>query len=521
MNIVKKRRSIVVLLLLLSSFYVLAQTALNDGDTITLALSDEYPVAVYTLQGEAGDDISIQALSLSDDMELVIALQRGIQTYQVSVDTPLASGSNFAKLDYLLPEDGQYLVLVSSRSVIQTGNVVLHVSGADLTATDDLSSIPDNIQLTTDETNYYRINNATDISQMLTLQSNTANIIYTTLYATDGTLVNVSIGSTILLHIPASADYVIALRGMSGSVTSRFNESSIQSIEQAIPNVTATTIPATATVANPTVTEAPIYNTPVVADGDTCSVFSGGFPNIRTGPDTDFAVITQVQPDQLYTVVGVYTNWYQIFVPAFGSGWVRDDVAALSGDCAGIPALSPDNTPVLPSSTPTITNTPTATATPTNTSTPTATATPTITPSATASDTPIPTATEVIQIAPEDSDFNSPLTVTLGGTTSVSDFVSFPNGDREDKVQWAVNGINENSSLAGGRAQLTITVNCFGDINATIEFIVDEQMFVCGETIVNREITFETRTGEILITAISGDNAYVQWVLQANTQSLN
>ncbi len=517
----KKRRSIIVLFFLLSSFYVLAQTALNDGDTITLTLSDEHPVAVYTFKGNAGDDISIQALSLSDDMELVIALQRGIETYQVSVDTPLASGSNFAKLDQRLSEDGQYLILVSSRSAIQTGNVVLNVSGADLTATNDLSLIPDNIQLTTDEISYYRINNTTDISQMLTLQSDTGNIIYTTLYATDGTLVNVSIGSTILLHIPASADYVIALRGISGNITATLNESSIQSIEQVIPNVTATSIPATATVANPTPTATTVYNTPVVAADDTCSVFSGGFPNIRTGPDTDFAVITQVQPDQLYTVVGVYTNWYQIFVPAFGSGWVRDDVAALSGDCAGIPALSPDNTPVLPSATPTITNTPTPTSTSTNTPTATVTNTPTATATATASDTPVPTATEVIRIAPVDADFNSPLTVTLGGTTSVSDFVSFPNGDREDKVQWAVNGINENSSLAGGRAQLTITVNCFGDINATVEFIIDEQIFVCGETIVNREITFETRTGEILITAIGGDNAYVQWVLQASAQSSN
>lgn len=481
-------------------------------------MSEDQPVGLFSFEGNAGDTVSIQALSLSDDIDLVIALQRGIETLDMSSPDVLASTVNRARLDYSLPATGQYIILISSPSE-ETGKIVLNVSGATLSESSDISPLPATLNLVADEITYHRIDNNNPTGQVLAIQGNEINqTIYASAYDEDGMLANVSIGATVMIPIPPNSSYILSLQGASGLVTTNiFDPTLVTTSTRTIETPDITPTPTTRSVLNITRPT----RTVVIVNTTLCEAYSEGFPNIRTRPSTNSSVITQVQPAIGYTIVGFFEEWYQIFVPTFGSGWVRSDVVRLGGYCGGLQSLSADNTPVLPSATPTPTYTPTATATPTNTYTPTATFTPSPTATATASDTPIPTATEIIEIAANDANFNTPLTITLGGTTSVSDFVSFPNGDTEDKVQWDINGMNENPALDGGRAQLTITINCFGDSEGNVEFVVDEDVFVCGDTLVDREVTFETKTGEVTITAKDGEDIYVQWVLQANATALD
>lgn len=164
-----------------------------------------------------------------------------------------------------------------------------------------------------------------------------------------------------------------------------------------------------------------------------------------------------------------------------------------------------------PTATATMTNTPTHTPM-VNTATFTPSYTPTFTPSYTATFTPTFTPTSPVPIAPPDAEFNAPLNVPYnGGSVSTTDFVSYPQGDTEDKVRYSVTNMPQ-----VGTARLTITASCFGTGTAFIQFTTGGQTFSCGQTIVNRLVTRDSNTGTITITAVgapSGGATYVQWVL--------
>src|SRR5690606_4977126 len=130
---------------------------------------------------------------------------------------------------------------------------------------------------------------------------------------------------------------------------------------------------------------------------------------------------------------------------------------------------------------------------------PTATLTPTHTPAVEA------------QVAPPDG--NYALLIPLDSTSSITDFVSYPGGDTEDRVSWDVSGMNPNAALSGGRARLTISVSCFGTGTPNITFFTGGQTYSCGQTIVDREITYDSRTGSVIVSAVGGTGTYVQWVL--------
>lgn len=101
------------------------------------------------------------------------------------------------------------------------------------------------------------------------------------------------------------------------------------------------------------------------------------------------------------------------------------------------------------------------------------------------------------------------------------DFVSYPGGDREDRVRWDIVGMNSNASLSGGRARLVIAVSCFGSGTQNIQVFTGGQTYFCGQTIVDREVTFDSKTGQAIITAVGGSGTYVQWVLTGTATRVN
>jgi len=141
--------------------------------------------------------------------------------------------------------------------------------------------------------------------------------------------------------------------------------------------------------------------------------------------------------------------------------------------------------------------------------------TPTYTPSYT------PTTPPAAQVAPEDANFNNPLNIQLDSTSSVLDFISYPGGDNEDKVRYDIIGMNNNPSLSGGRARLVISASCFGSGTNFVQFFTGGQTYSCGSVLVDQEVTANSKTGTITITAVGGEGTYVQWVLTGTATRVN
>lgn len=311
-----------------------------------------------------------------------------------------------------------------------------------------------------------------------------------------------------------------------------------------------------------------------------CAIISTTALAVRDGPGPDYAALGQLEMAQQAIATGqlVDGSWWQIDYEG-GMGWVSAPytypgegcdalliVEAPAGGGAtttttltattggptptytytpGGPTVTPTYTATVtatatqtytpggPTVTPTYTYTPTYTPTTTNTPTatrtgPTATYTPSYTPTATlagptATYTPsyTPTTQPAAQVAPADANFNAPLTIPLDNTASVIDFVSYPGGDTEDRVRWDITGMNPNSALSGGRAQLTISASCFGSGIENVQFFTGGQTFSCGQTIVDQEVTADSRTGQVTITAVGGSGTYVQWVLTGTATRVN
>ncbi len=307
-----------------------------------------------------------------------------------------------------------------------------------------------------------------------------------------------------------------------------------------------------------------------------CTVIASTHLNIRTGPHVSYDATGALPMGEQAAVSGRNqdSSWWRIAYRG-SSGWVAGSHSYQSGACADLPIVeagplptraataapgaathtptatatlagtpTPSITPGGPTLTPSATATATATptpsitpggptltpsATPTPTHTPTATATPTLgfppTHTPTATPTPTlgftPTATQAASTAPPDANFNTPLTIPLDSTTSVTDFVSFPDGDTTDRVRWDITGMNQNPALSGGRARLLISASCFGSGAQNVQFETGGQTFSCGQTVVDREVTFDSRTGQVTITAVAGSGTYVQWSLTGTATRLN
>ncbi len=307
---------------------------------------------------------------------------------------------------------------------------------------------------------------------------------------------------------------------------------------------------------------------PPAASG-TCEVYLNAPVNVRPGPDTAYAPPLGLAPaGSLLPATGHNGDfsWYQVLYNG-QPGWVAMFIGATEarGDCTGLPVAS---YPPLSGTTPTTTGTPTVTYTPSATYTPTMTYTPggpTVTPTATPSRTPTytrtptatpttpqqitgptatytpsytpttqavaptptytpsytPTTPPAAPTAPPDANFNSPLTIPLDSTASTTDFVSYPGGDTTDRVRWDITGMNPNAALSGGRARLVIAASCFGTGTQHITFFTGGQTFTCGQTIVDREVTYDSRTGQVTIEAVGGTGTYVQWVLTGSATRVN
>ena len=135
---------------------------------------------------------------------------------------------------------------------------------------------------------------------------------------------------------------------------------------------------------------------PVDAD---CVGMPNSGVNVRTGPGTDYAVISAIPTRTSVAVLGINANggWYYVQLPNGRQGWILGVIMTIEGECEGLPTIpvSADARMAEMTETPTMTFTPTATMNTSVTPTPTATMNTSVTPTATmnTSVTPTPTAT--------------------------------------------------------------------------------------------------------------------------------
>ena len=99
--------------------------------------------------------------------------------------------------------------------------------------------------------------------------------------------------------------------------------------------------------------------------------------------------------------------------------------------------------------------------------------------------------------------------------------MSYPDGDTNDRVYWDISGMNANSALSGGRARLVLTVSCFGTGTQNIQISTQGQTYSCGQTVFDREVTYDSRTGSMVISAVSGDGVFVNWAVQGTATRIN
>lgn len=340
------------------------------------------------------------------------------------------------------------------------------------------------------------------------------------------------------------------------------------------PATAAPVVPPPATTEEASAPDGPSTTT---TTSNVCTATVTSVANIRSGPGTGYRIVGARLEDDIITITGFYNNWYTIVASETSNGqaWIWSSLVRLDNlaPCDALPRIEPPEL-IAPAatSTPAPTNTipapatteeasdtgssggsqPTATytATPTYTMTattasggggtnPTATYTPSYTPTmaatatytpsytptntATATYTPsyTPTTPPAAQVAPEDARFVAPLEIPLDNTASSLDFVSYPEGDTEDRIRWDISGMSQTATSSGGRARLVIAASCFGDGTQHITFFVGGNTYQCGQTIVDREVTYDSRTGSVIITATGGTGTYVQWVLTGTATHIN
>lgn len=255
--------------------------------------------------------------------------------------------------------------------------------------------------------------------------------------------------------------------------------------------------------------------------------------NVRSGPSTDYPILTTISPLSVYNVVGrnADSSWYLIAYGSGSTGWVSASVTRLGGNCTAVPTatFTPPPTGGNATSTPTlpggVTPTPTATLPGGVTATPTQPTGPTATPTQPTGPTATPTPTQPqTQVAPADSDYF--LNVDMGNQNgaftqgTISNVVSFPSGDTEDRVFFSTNNIN-NQGGSGTLVRQIFNFTCSGTGTEFMEFFSGGQTFGCGQTYIINAAGPDSDTGSIRIRATGGNGTFVQWTVQMQVERLN
>lgn len=536
------------ILLLLSASLVSAQGAvtLSYGSASIGTLTTESPLSIFVFNGSEGDHINLQVTGITPLMYPTMSLLGNTQQPLATDDLDAFNLSGrSARITMRLPQTGTYTVLVGGTP----GDFVISLDARSSTPQPLLAGEATQVTVAPGgDIQYYNFSSDPLSDTALQIDALSENQFVVELFDGSGGLVTIIDGgvtSTCIALPPGDSQYELSIVPADRSAEGLYSLSLNSGTCGASGGQTL----------RPTVS--PVTTPEVGAPDDAgagCTASSSTNINIRSGAGTDYSVVGTLFAGQSIAVTGQTANgWYAVESSSV-QGYVSASVVTLSGSCDNLPAVGTGEQVQPPAATEEVSpEAPVATeeATPeapvaTEEASPEAPiATEEVAPDAptddggqvqppvateevgvqaiqiqpTAAPTDSPTPTTAAQTAPPDS--NYALTVPLDGTTSLTDFVSYPDGDTEDRVSYNVSGLNANVALPGGRANLTISASCFGIGTEYITFTADGQTFACGQTVVTREVTFDSRTGGVRVNATGGQGTFVQWVLTASAARVN
>ncbi|MCE7946805.1 MAG: hypothetical protein DYG88_05185 [Chloroflexi bacterium CFX4] len=497
---------------------------LSYGQVVSGNLTEQNPLAIYAFQGVEGQLIAAQVIGIPPAMKPTLSLlspsgqpiaNSAEQAYLFSTD---------AQVSARLPQSGLYSLVINDAGGA-VGQFILRLA---LRGEGTLPVLPANTPTPVELS-------AEAPSQAYRLQADALNPTQLSVTTLDGALFGVEVLSSsgrslaqvdglseVNVKLPAAEYFYLILTRLQPSTGNIL----IVSISGA--GVAAPVVPPPPPIIPPP----PTVQAPSGSTG-TCQAFANGTVNVRAGPGTQYATLTQLSAGQSVVITGVNSNWYAASIPNVGTGWLSGSVVTLQGACGSLPftPFTASGGPATATPLTALTATPTslvvATATPPTGIEPTATLMgipPTATFIPPTETPPPPTATYTVvpvQTAPPDANFNSALTIPLDGTATSSDYVSYPLGDREDRVRFSVSGMNPNTAMSGGRARLIIVVTCSGTGTQHVQFTSGTRTVGCGSTIVDRIVTADSDTGTVIILATGGEGTYVQWTLTGSATREN
>lgn len=344
------------LIVALVSALVLGGTAqAQGGETITYGtswvgnLTAETPFAIYNLNMNAGEIMSLVVLGLSPELlpevDLVGPDQQAIAT---SADSPLsAPGGHYARLDYRATQTGSHTVRVTSTNNA-TGQFVLTLDGRPTPLAAFLS--PNTVETVNlppgSAPVVYGFQPASNSNLVLNLSTSTPEFSFLArVYDGRGhliaTLAGMDVRGVSLDIGPGTGQYVIEVGALTPDV---------QGTVQIGLTPGGAQQPGDVTIASPV----PV----VTATPSVCQVTSANRVNVRTGPGTAYEAFGALVPDSSLNVVGRnnMTTWY--VVDYFGrQGWVSASVVEIGGPCGALPFVPDPPLPATPTPLPTATST--------------------------------------------------------------------------------------------------------------------------------------------------------------------
>ncbi|HLV37199.1 MAG TPA: SH3 domain-containing protein, partial [Spirillospora sp.] len=303
---------------------------LSYGDNVVGTLSAGAPLGFYTFNGAAGDLVSIQVIGITPDLDPAISLNGPTQQQLASNDNdPASPGTTDARVTLSLPQDGIYTVLVSSVSGVN-GDFLLRLSGQQPVPATGLSDAPLDVSIAPGQPPQifsFEANPAAPIT--LTVSSSTPGFSFRVVVRDpSGQTIALLTASTLVgLNLPpGSGTYTAEIAPLDPNVAGQVSVSTGAAAVAPPP-------PAATQEAAPPPAE-------IDAASQVCQVGTGTTPvNVRSGPNTDYAVIGQIQPGQRLNVSGVSGTWFQVVLPDGRPGWVRRDVVVPFGPCDSVPQV--------------------------------------------------------------------------------------------------------------------------------------------------------------------------------------
>lgn len=503
---IRRGKLFVLLSVIVAMFGVMmpasAQSTLVYGSGATGAFSATAPLAFYTFQGQANDLVSILVLGLTPGMQPSIVLNNmSQQAIANSTNDPFSAGSSTARLSAQLPGDGIYTIIVTPANGV-VGDYAIRLDGSQVASESTVDTdTPVNSPVVATGNTVFNVAGNPDATQVASISTSTAGFAFSALLQDAGTTLAIVAGNDLMpafVTIPASSStfkiIVTSATGTDGEVllslgsgpSATTDDSGDEDVVE--PVVTEEVEPADGT--EETTSESETSSTPTPSPTQ-----QAGTSSTATYTPTTEQQQQQINATSTRTPSPTPTTQQQ----------------QINITATYTPSYTPTYTATVQQST--------ATYTPSYTPTYTATAT---TQQATATYTPsyTPTTPPAPQIAPEDQRTYA-FNINLDTTASILEFVSYPGGDNEDRVAYDVRGMNSNVAFSGGRARLIIAASCFGQNTNQIEFFANGQTYSCGQTIIDREVTFDSNNGSITITAVGGEGTYVQWVLTGTATRIN